>query len=113
MNNPASQNELLNEAITALDFPEVAKRYRLIDQNTIQVLVPWAERREEFDALRNEAGREGISAKWMRRAQGLAVSIYLTKNGAPAWAIPAKLRRGGTSDEWFFLEGITMTTSLD
>jgi CRISPR-associated endonuclease/helicase Cas3 len=105
LNNPASQNELLNEAITALDFPEVAKHYRLIDQNTIQVLVPWAERREEFDALRNEAGREGISAKWMRRAQGLAVSIYLTKNGAPAWAIPAKLRRGGTSDEWFFLEG--------
>jgi CRISPR-associated helicase Cas3 len=105
LNNPASQNELLNEAITALDFPEVAKHYRLINQNTIQVLVPWAERREEFDALRIEAGREGISAKWMRHAQGLAVSIYLTKDGAPAWAIPAKLRRGGTSDEWFFLEG--------
>ncbi len=105
LNNPANQNELLNEALTALDFPEVAKHYRLIDQNTIQVLVPWENRREEFDALRSEAGREGISAGWMRRAQGLAVSIYLTKEGAPAWAIPAKLRRGGTSDEWFFLEG--------
>jgi CRISPR-associated helicase Cas3/CRISPR-associated endonuclease Cas3-HD len=105
LNNPASQNELLNEAITALDFPEVAKHYRLIDQNTIQVLVPWADRWDEFDTLRSEAEREGISAKWMRRAQGLAVSIYLTRDGAPAWAIPAKLRRGGTSDEWFFLEG--------
>lgn len=105
LNNPASQNKLLNEAITALDFPEVAKHYRLIDQNTIQVLVPWAERREEFDALRSEAERVGISAGWMRRAQNLAVSIYLTKDGSPAWAIPAKLRRGGTSDEWFFLEG--------
>lgn len=105
LSNPANQNQALNEAITALDFPEVAKHYRLIDQNTIQVLVPWAERREEFDTLRSEAEREGISAKWMRRAQGLAVSIYLTKDGSPAWAIPAKLRRGGTSDEWFFLEG--------
>jgi len=105
LNNPASQNKLLNEAITALDFPEVAKHYRLIDQNTIQVLVPWEDRRKEFDALRSEASREGISAGWMRRAQGLAVSIYLTKDGSPAWAIPAKLRRGGTSDEWFFLEG--------
>ena len=105
LNNPASQNKLLNEAITALDFPEVAKHYRLIDQNTIQVLVPWEDRREEFDALRSEAERKGISAGWMRRAQVLAVSIYLTKDGAPAWAIPAKLRRGGTSDEWFFLEG--------
>ena len=105
LNNPASQNKLLNDAITALDFPEVAKHYRLIDQNTIQVLVPWADRWGEFDTLRSEAEREGISAKWMRRAQSLAVSIYLTKDGAPAWAIPAKLRRGGTSDEWFFLEG--------
>ncbi|MDO9010530.1 MAG: CRISPR-associated helicase Cas3' [Gallionella sp.] len=105
LNNPASQNKLLNEAITALDFPEVAKHYRLIDQNTIQVLVPWAERRAEFDTLRSEAERVGISAGWMRRAQSLAVSIYLTKKGSPAWAIPAKLRRGGTSNEWFFLEG--------
>jgi CRISPR-associated helicase Cas3/CRISPR-associated endonuclease Cas3-HD len=105
LNNPASQNKVLNEAITALDFPEVAKHYHLIDQNTIQVLVPWAERREEFDTLRNEAERVGISAKWMRRAQGLAVSIYQTTDGPPAWAIPAKLRRGGTSDEWFCLEG--------
>jgi len=105
LNNPASQNKLLNEAITALDFPEVAKHYCLIDQNTIQVLVPWAERREEFDALRNEAERVGISAGWMRRAQSLAVSIYLTKDGSPAWAIPVKLKRGGVSDEWFILEG--------
>lgn len=105
LSNPASQNQALNDAIMALDFPEVAKHYRLIDQNTIQILVPWAERRQEFDTLRNEASREGISAGWMRRAQSLAVSIYLTKDGAPAWAIPAKLRRGGTSDEWFFLEG--------
>lgn len=105
LNNPANLNQALNNAITALDFPEVAKHYRLIDQNTIQVLVPWVERWEEFDTLRNEAERVGISAKWMRRAQGLAVSIYLTQEGPPAWAIPAKLRRGGTSDEWFFLEG--------
>ncbi|NMM29307.1 MAG: CRISPR-associated helicase Cas3' [Glaciimonas sp.] len=105
LNNPASQNQALNEAITALDFPEVAKHYRLIDQNTIQVLVPWADRWDEFDTLRSEAEREGISAKWMRRAQSLAVSIYQTKDGPPAWVIPAKLRRGGTSDEWFILEG--------
>lgn len=105
LNNPANQNNTLNEAIKALDFPEVAKQYRLIDQNIIQILVPWEERREEFDTLRSEAERVGISAVWMRRAQGLAVSIYLTKDGSPAWAIPARLRRGGTSDEWFFLEG--------
>lgn len=106
LNNPDSQNPALNDAITALDFPEIAKNYRLIEQSAIQVLVPWADRWEEFDTLRAEAERDGISAGWMRRAQRLAVSVYRTSEGTPAWAIPAKLRRGlGASDEWFILEG--------
>ncbi|BFU90901.1 MAG: CRISPR-associated helicase/endonuclease Cas3 [Nitrospira sp.] len=105
LNNPDSQNQTLNDAIMALDFAEIARCYRLIDQSAIQVLVPWADRWEEFDTLRIEAEREGISAGWMRRAQGLAVSVYRTNDGPPAWAIPAKLRRGGVSDEWFILEG--------
>lgn len=105
LNDPASQNANLTEAIQALDFPEIAKAYRLIEHNAIQVLVPWKGRRQEFDALRLESDRQGISASWIRRAQGLAVSVYRTPNGPPAWAIPAKLRRGGSSDEWFILEG--------
>ena len=105
LNDPASQNQVLNDAITALDFAEVARCYRLIDQSAIQVLVPWGDCWEEFDALRTEADRQGISAKWMRRAQRLAVSVYRSSDGTPAWAIPAKLRRGGASDEWFILEG--------
>ncbi|MGE3977269.1 MAG: CRISPR-associated helicase Cas3' [Nitrospira sp.] len=105
LNNPDSQNQTLNDAIMALDFAEIARCYRLIDQSAIQVLVPWADRWEEFDSLRIEAEREGISVGWMRRAQGLAVSVYRTNDGPPAWAIPAKLRRGGVSDEWFILEG--------
>jgi CRISPR-associated helicase Cas3/CRISPR-associated endonuclease Cas3-HD len=106
LSNPASQNPVLNDAITALDFPEIAKCYRLIEQSAIQVLVPWKGRREEFDILCSEAEQDGISAGWMRRAQGLAVSVYRPNDGTPAWAIPAKLRRGiGTSEEWFILEG--------
>lgn len=110
LNNPASQNSELNEAITALDFVEIARLYRLIDQSAIQVLVPWANRFSDFESLRTEAEKDGISASWMRRAQGFAVSVYRPREGLPAWAIPAKLRRysaasGGVSDEWFILEG--------
>lgn len=108
-NNPASQSPELREALLAMDFVEVAKRYRLIEQGTIQVLVPWGARQDEFARLRAEAEREGISAQWMRRAQGLAVSVYRTAENPPAWAIPAKLRwnkqGAGVSDEWFILEG--------
>ena len=110
LNNPASQNADLNQAIAAADFVEVARQYRLIDTDAIQVLVPWADRFDDFRALRAEAEDAGITADWMRRAQGLAVGVYRRKDGPPAWAIPAKLRRrgkadAGVSDEWFILEG--------
>lgn len=106
---PASQSPELKEALLAMDFAEVAKLYRLIEQGTIQVLVPWAACRQEFDQLRSEAEADGISAGWMRRAQGLAVSVYRAAESAPSWVIPVKLRwnrqGAGVSDEWFILEG--------
>lgn len=105
LNDPASQNAKLGEAIQALDFPEIAKAYRIIENNAIQVLVPWSDRWEDFQSLRAEAENKGVTANWMRRAQGLSVSVYRTSNGPPAWAIPAKLRRGGYSEEWYILEG--------
>ena len=110
LSQPASQNPTLDEAIKARDFPEVARLYRLIDQDAIQVLVPWSERFDEFDALRDEAEIDGIDGVWMRRAQGLAVSLYRPKADHPAWSvlIPAKLRRTGKiareQNEWFILE---------
>lgn len=106
LNHPASQNADLNDAIQALDFPEVARRYRLIEQDAIQVLVPWGDNLPEFEALRAEAEDRGADGAWMRRAQTLAVSVYRPRVDHPAWGIliPAKLRRGGTSDEWFILE---------
>lgn len=108
--DPATLNNALENAINARDFVEVARRYRLIEQNTFQLLVPWADRCSEFKALRDEAEHAGISARWMRRAQGLAVSVYKPRDTMPAWAIPAKLKQfgrtgGGVSDEWFILEG--------
>lgn len=110
LNDPASQNQDLKEAIAAADFVEVARQYRLIDTDAIQVLVPWAARFDDFRTLRAEAEDAGITTDWMRRAQGLAVGVYRRKEGPPAWAIPAKLRRrgkadAGDSDEWFILEG--------
>lgn len=110
LNDPATQNTELSDAITAADFVEVARQYRLIDTSAIQVLVPWADRWDAFQELRAEAEKTGISAGWMRRAQSLAISVYRPKAGTPAWAIPAKLRQNsktpsGVSDEWFILEG--------
>lgn len=106
VNDPANQNAELKQAITSLDFPEIARLYRFIDKDAIQVLAPWAAKQHEFEALQAEADKQGISAGWMRRAQGLAVSIYRPRDRHPAWGvlIPARFRRGGISDEWFILQ---------
>jgi CRISPR-associated helicase Cas3/CRISPR-associated endonuclease Cas3-HD len=105
LSDPANQSAELSEFLTARDFPGVARGYRLIDQSAVQVLVPWADRLEHFVNLRADAERIGISGGWMRRAQGLAVSVYRPSNGMPDWAIPAPLFRGGVSDEWYILAG--------
>ena len=110
VSQPASQAPKLDDALNSIDFVRTAHEYRLIEQNTFQLLVPWADRYDDFVALRDEADHVGIGGDWMRRAQTLAVSVYRKADGTPAWAIPAKLKRyraGGTavSDEWFILEG--------
>ena len=72
--------------------------------------MPWAERLDQFEALRDEAETDGISGVWMRCAQSLAVSLYRPRLDHPAWGIliPAKLRRTSKAnrqqDQWFILE---------
>lgn len=97
----------LDEAINAADFPKVAQQYRLINEDTIMVLVPYEKQIEEYRALRDELDAKGLSANWMRRAQRLSVALYRPKLDHPAWGvlIPAKLARGGVSDEWYVIEG--------
>lgn len=104
LSQPESQNKELAQAVTDADFVRVARGYRLIDQSAIQVLVPYEASIETFEELRRQQDEEGISAQWIRRAQGLAVSVYRPQSNPPN-LIPAKLRYGnGTSDEWFILQ---------
>lgn len=107
LSKPETQKKELTDAFTAVDFVHVAQEYRLIEKAAIQVLVPYQSCLELFDDLRREQDSNGINAKWIRRAQGLAVSLFRPKPDHPAWGvlIPAKLRYGkSASDEWFILE---------
>ncbi len=105
VSRPVEQNRDLNQAIDELDFPEIAKRYRIIDQDAIQIVVPWQRCITQYEQLREQAAC-GINGKWMRDAQALSVSIYRPRPGHQAWGclVPAQFRRGGASEEWFVLE---------
>ncbi len=105
LSRPESQNEELRRAIDEMDFPRIAELYRLIDQDAIQLLVPWSQRIGDYETLRHEA-EHGIDRHWMTRAQPLAVSIFRPKPDHPVWAwlVSVRFRRGGESDEWFVLD---------
>lgn len=98
--------EDLARAVQEGRFPDVARLYRLIEQDAINVVVPYGACISEFEALRREAGETGLSAAWLRRARPLTVGVYRPKPEDPLWdhLIPVQRQVRGcfeTSEDWF------------
>lgn len=72
-------NDDLVQAICALDFREVARRYRLIENDTINVLVPYEA--QAFDVLAAEARNAGVTYDWILRARPHCVSLFRPRDG--------------------------------
>jgi CRISPR-associated helicase Cas3/CRISPR-associated endonuclease Cas3-HD len=96
--------ELL-EAIGRWGFPETAEHYRLIDQDAVNVLVPYsAAAFAELAAKLKQAGK--LTAGWVRRARPHTVNLYRPKENDPIrhYLQPAPLgRKGEESKDWFIL----------
>lgn len=92
-------------------FPKIACEYRLIDQDTINVVVPYAPCLELFQQLQDTAEVEGLTPKWIKQARPLAVSVYRPKKtDDPIWdsliPVQSKRQRGKKSlDDWFMAAG--------
>ena len=97
----------LRSCIDQLDFEGTAKLYRLIDQDAINVVVPWDP--GAFQALRDglrEAGR--LSTRWVRQARPHAVNLYRPKAQDPLWAYldPAsRIPKEDGREDWYLLLG--------
>ena len=98
----------LADAIIDLDFPDVAKLYRVINQDSINVLVPFD--LEAYRSLVAEVEQDGLRADWIRRARALTVGVIRRKadrpfahHFIPVPLTPCQQRRKGRdcSDEWF------------
>ena len=68
----------LVKAINDMDFAEVERRYKLIDNSGASVLVPYSGRVELFNELAKEAVEQGITAAWIARATPITVTSYRT-----------------------------------
>lgn len=100
---PASREIL--KAVKCGSFPDVAKLYRLIKQDAINVLVPYVLQQDLFDSLRAQADDTGLTAAWMRRARPLTVSLYRPKDSDPIWdaliPVPVAGWKQREQNDWF------------
>jgi CRISPR-associated endonuclease/helicase Cas3 len=85
-------------------FIGVAEKYRLIDQDTIEVLVPFDP--EAFRALRREVEERGFpTVDWLRFARPYTIQMFRPHDRDEVWngleGIP--VGRGERSRDWFVL----------
>ncbi|MEW6615185.1 MAG: CRISPR-associated helicase Cas3' [Thermodesulfobacteriota bacterium] len=95
----------LMEFVKAGSFPDVARQYRLIKQDAINVLVPYASMMTEFERLNDEADKTGLTAAWIKDARLLAVSLYRPKPDDAVWDALIPVKTGGRKvrgeGDWF------------
>lgn len=91
----------LYQAIRSGHFPEVGRLYQVIDQSTINVLVPYD--LAAWESLVEDARRNGLSGGWIRRARAHTISLYRPADNAPVhqYLEPVMLRNGDPSGDWF------------
>ena len=100
-----NRTQRLLEYVMAGSFPDIAKEYRLIKQDAINVLVPYQPLIEEFDKLCDEGNKIGLTSEWIRRARPLAVSVYRPKPDDTIWDSLITVKIAGRKDkeqnDWF------------
>ncbi|MEW6038806.1 MAG: CRISPR-associated helicase Cas3' [Pseudomonadota bacterium] len=106
----ARKTRELLDFVRAGAFPEIAKEYRLIEQDTINIVVPYAPCSDLFDELRDMADAEGLNADWIKKARPLSVSLFRPKPDDPIWdgLIPVMntRQRGRKSQEDWFISAV-------
>jgi CRISPR-associated helicase Cas3 len=90
------EDRLLVEAVRTKHFPDVRKYYRIIDQDTVNVLVPYD--RPRYEELAAEVRRDGLNRGWVARARPHTVNCYRKDAGA---AEPVLLKDRTPSNDWF------------
>jgi CRISPR-associated endonuclease/helicase Cas3 len=92
----------IEAAILEVDFESVATKYRLIEQDAVNVVVP--DHPKLFEELRQDLRRQGRpTASWIRRARAYTVNLY-RPDPYQAFLEPASPPdRGDKPPDWYLL----------
>lgn len=97
-------NKKLEDAIRDRHFEKVARLYRLIEKDAINILVPYDH--AVYEELSQQARQEGLSRAWVARARPYTVGLFRPREDSPLLIdlepIPLLDRgRGEMSQDWF------------
>ena len=99
--DPEKSKPELQDAILRQDFADVARLYRVISQDTINVLVSY--NKAVFTELKAIVTADGLTAQWIRRARPYAIGLYRPKPHDPVTPFikPVSICNGTDSTEWY------------
>ncbi len=100
--HPLSKLEL---AIRRFHYEDVARLYKIIDQEQVNVLVPWREGAQLADEVRNSC----LSGAWVRAARPFSVNVHADLVRDPETSEffdSVAVKRGGTALDWFLLRTV-------
>jgi CRISPR-associated helicase Cas3/CRISPR-associated endonuclease Cas3-HD len=101
LTRPADRKQELTEALKRQDFVAVAAQYRIIDQDAINVLVPYD--LPAFNQLAEDVRESRLNAAWIRRARPHTIGLFRPKPDAPirGYLEAVPVGRNATGDDWF------------
>jgi hypothetical protein len=101
LGRPHDRKRDLTDAIKRQDFVDVASEYRLIPDDTINVLVPYD--LEAYNELANEVRRAKLNRRWILKARAHTVSLFRPKLDAPirGYLEAVPLGKREVADDWF------------
>ena len=97
---PQKLKSELRDAIKSQDFAETARQYRLMDKNSINILVPYD--LEKYHGLSREADK--LQKSWINKAQPYSVSLYRPQADDPIWQYLIPIGKEDYSKDWFIYQ---------
>lgn len=76
----AKEKSALKYAIDGVNFAEVDNQYKLINNNGIQVIVPYSNKMELYNSVCEEARSDGITPSLIKRAASITVTVNTRLN---------------------------------
>lgn len=103
---PEQSAKDLYQSIAELSFPDVARQFRLIKNDMINIVVPFDP--QLFKDLQTLADEQGLTAPWIKMARGLSISLYRPKHDDVIWdsLLPVqqfKQGRYSKQEDWFMV----------